>query len=47
MRSGFWRDMRKLEKWRYWIGKIFGKRKMQCRCFCVTCEYYEVCREDG
>ena len=36
-----------LEKWKLWIDKILGKRKMQCRCFCVMCEYYEVCKEAG
>lgn len=32
--------MQKIEKWTYWICKIFGKKKKQCRCFGVTCEYY-------
>lgn len=38
--------MQKIEKWKYWIYKILGKKKKQCRCFCVTCEYYEMCKED-
>ena len=39
--------MWKLEKWKYWILRISGKYKKQCRSFCVMCEYYNQCRVDG
>ena len=35
-----------MEKWIYWIRKCFVKRHRFCRGFCVTCHYYEVCRND-
>ena len=24
-----------------------GKKERSCKCFCVTCRFYEVCRNDG
>lgn len=24
----------------------FGEMKKRCRCFCVMCKYYEMCKED-
>ncbi len=30
----------------FWIRKSVRNRN-DCRCFCVTCKYYEICRNDG
>ena len=31
----------------FWIKKCLNGKSHYCRCFCVTCEHYEKCREDG
>lgn len=30
----------------YWLKKAFNRR-IGCKSFCPTCEYYEICRLDG
>ena len=36
-----------MEKFIYWLRKTFSKNLKFCKCFCVTCEYYETCKDDG
>ena len=31
----------------FWIKKFINGKDIGCKCFCVTCEHYEECREDG
>ena len=31
----------------FWLKKCFRKNNLQCRSCCLTCEYYEICIEDG
>ncbi|SFQ42022.1 hypothetical protein SAMN04487928_1443 [Butyrivibrio proteoclasticus] len=31
----------------YWIKKCIYRNNRFCKHFCVTCEFYEVCRRDG
>lgn len=35
------------EKWKYWLRRILGNQKKQCRSFCVSCEYYVNCKSDS
>ena len=34
-----------MERMLYWLKKIV-KRNKQCRCFCGSCEYYDMCKAD-
>ncbi len=34
------------EKFVYWLKVVFGKLDKHCKCFCVTCPYYEECEKD-
>lgn len=39
--------MRKIliEKFKYWIKDLF-KNKRNCRRFCVSCEFYDMCKAE-
>ncbi len=30
----------------YWLRVHFGKLDKHCKCFCVTCPYFEECEKD-
>ena len=35
-----------MERIFYWLRKTV-KRNKQCKCLCMTCEYYDLCRMDN
>lgn len=30
----------------YWLKVVAGRLNKRCKCFCVTCPFYDECRED-
>lgn len=41
----FGEERGKMKRFIYWIKKSIKNEKV-CRGYCVTCKYYEICRDD-
>ena len=36
-----------MDKLIYWIKKTIGIKEKHCKHFCMCCDFYEICKEDG